>query len=117
IGMIKRLLGGMKVHTETLAMAMFEGINFKGDFLKQKITRELFAKEQYLPSPVIDRASVRGWQAEGGSDAFSRAKVRTKELLAAYKRPEMEPAKAQALQSLVESLARGAGMDTLPELE
>ncbi len=117
IGMIKRLLGGMKVHTETLATAMFEGINFKGDFLKQKITRELFAKEQYLPSPVIDRASVRGWQAEGGSDAFSRAKVRTKELLAAYKRPEMEPAKAQALQSLVESLARGAGMDTLPELE
>jgi trimethylamine--corrinoid protein Co-methyltransferase len=117
IGMIKRLLGGMKVHTDTLATAMFEGINFKGDFLKQKITRELFSKEQYLPSPVIDRASVRGWQAEGGSDAFSRAKVRTKQLLAEYKRPEMEPAKAQELQSMVESLAHAAGMDTLPELE
>ncbi len=117
IGMIKRLLGGMKVHTDTLATAMFEGINFKGDFLKQKITRELFSKEQYLPSPVIDRASVRGWQAEGGTDAFSRAKVRTKQLLAEYKRPEMDPAKAQELQSMVESLARGAGMDELPVLE
>ncbi|MCX6069237.1 MAG: trimethylamine methyltransferase family protein, partial [Chloroflexi bacterium] len=117
IGMVKRLLGGMKVQTETLATAMFEGINFKGDFLKQKITRELFAKEQYLPSAVIDRASVRAWQAEGGTDAFSRAKVRTKQLLSEYKRPEMDADKEQELHSMVENLARKAGMDTLPVLD
>jgi trimethylamine--corrinoid protein Co-methyltransferase len=117
IGMIKRLLGGMKVHTDTLATAMFEGINFKGDFLKQKITRELFSKEQYLPSPVIDRASVRGWQAEGGTDAFGRAKIRTRQLLAEYKRPEMEPGKEKALNDLVAKMARAAGMETLPVLE
>jgi trimethylamine--corrinoid protein Co-methyltransferase len=116
IGMIKRLLGGMKVHTETLATAMFEGINFKGDFLKQKITRELFAKEQYMPSPVIDRASIRGWQAEGSTDAFTRAKVRTQQLLAAYKQPEMDPAKEKELHTLVEKMACAAGMDTLPVL-
>lgn len=117
IGMIKRLLGGMKVQTETLATAMFEGINFKGDFLKQKITRELFAKEQYLPSAVIDRASVRAWQAEGSTDAFTRAKVRVKQLLAEYKRPEMEPGKEKALHGLVQKLARAAGMENLPVLE
>ena len=117
IGMVKRLLAGMKVHTPTLATAMFEGINFKGDFLKQRITRELFAKEQYLPSAVIDRASVRGWQAEGGTDSFSRAKTRTAELLAAYKRPEMAVEKERALQNLVEFQAREAGMDKLPDLE
>ena len=117
IGMVKRLLAGMKVHTPTLATAMFEGINFKGDFLKQRITRELFAKEQYLPSAVIDRASVRGWQAEGGTDSFSRAKNRTAELLSAYKRPEMAVEKERALQNLVEFQAREAGMDKLPDLE
>jgi trimethylamine--corrinoid protein Co-methyltransferase len=117
IGMVKRLLGGMKVHTETLATAMFEGINFKGDFLKQKITRELFSKEQYLPSAVIDRASVRGWQAEGSTDAFTRARVRTKQLLAEYKRPEMEAAKEKELQALVEKMAQTAGMASLPDLE
>jgi trimethylamine--corrinoid protein Co-methyltransferase len=62
IGMAHRLLDGMQVRTETLATALFEGINFKGDFLKQKVTRELFPKEQYLPSAVIDRDSIRGWQ-------------------------------------------------------
>jgi trimethylamine--corrinoid protein Co-methyltransferase len=117
IGMIKRLLGGMKVQTETLATAMFEGINFKSDFLKQKITRELFAKEQFLPSPVIDRASMRAWQAEGSMDSFTRAKIRTSQLLSEYKRPEMETGKAKELQNLIENQAREAGMDTLPELE
>ncbi len=75
IAMVKRLLEGVQVHTETLATEMFEGINFKGDFLKQKVTRQLFQKEQYLPSPVIDRGSLRGWQEMGGTDTFARAKT------------------------------------------
>ncbi len=55
IAMAQRLRTGIELQTETLATALFEGINFKGDFLKQKVTRELFSKEQYLPSAVIDR--------------------------------------------------------------
>ncbi|MGZ6347772.1 MAG: trimethylamine methyltransferase family protein, partial [Anaerolineales bacterium] len=81
IAMAQRLLAGIEVRTETLATAMFEGINFKGDFLKQKITRDLFSKEQNLPSAVIDRESNRGWQASGSLDTFARAKIRTRELL------------------------------------
>ena len=117
IGMIKRLLDGMKVQTPTLATAMFEGINFKGDFLKQKITRELFSKEQYLPSPVIDRASVRGWQAEGETDAFTRTKIRTKQLLGEYKRPVLDTSKEKELHNMVNNLASQAGMENLPDLE
>ncbi len=116
IGMIKRLLEGMKLHTPTLATAMFEGINFKGDFLKQKITRELFSKEQFLPSNVIDRASVRGWQADGGTDSFQRSKARAAELLAAYKRPEMEAGKEKELNRVVKRKAQEAGMEELPIL-
>ncbi len=82
IAMAQRLLAGIEVRTETLATALFEGINFKGDFLKQKVTRELFSKEQYLPSAVIDRESNRGWQAAGSLDTFARAKIRVAELIA-----------------------------------
>ena len=70
IAMAQRLLDGVQVHTETLATAMFAGINFKGDFLKQKITRQLFRKEQHLPSAVIDRGSIRTWQAAGSNDTL-----------------------------------------------
>lgn len=117
IAMARRLLDGIEVRTETLATAFFEGIDFRGDFLKQKATRELFPLEQHLPSPVIDRDSLRGWQASGGRDAFARARARTGELLAAYERPSMAAEQERELRALVGSLARRAGMDTLPELE
>jgi trimethylamine--corrinoid protein Co-methyltransferase len=117
IAMAQRLLAGIEVRTETLATAMFEGINFKGDFLKQKITRDLFSKEQNLPSAVIDRDSNRGWQASGSLDTFARAKIRTQELLAAYKRPDYPADLELKLKAMVETLAHTAGMDALPRLE
>jgi len=117
IGMAKRMLEGVQARTETLATAMFEGINFKGDFLKQRITRELFSQEQYLPSDVIDRDSIRGWQQSGSMDTFARAKVRTQQILDKYQRPQMDADKEKELVGMVESLAKNAGMDTLPALD
>lgn len=116
IAMTRRLLEGMKVHGETLATALFEGIDFKGDFLKQRATRDLFSKEQYLPGPVIDRDSMRGWQAAGSRDSFARARSRVDELVAAHRPPDLDPALEQELTNLVGSLARTAGVDTLPSL-
>ena len=116
IGMAKRLLAGMNVHTESLAAALFEGINFKGDFLKQKITRELFTKEQYLPSPVIDRDSIRGWQQGGSKDTFERSREWTEHLLGNYQKPELDEKQKGELISMVEQLAKKAGMDKLPQL-
>ncbi|MBA4380649.1 MAG: hypothetical protein C0393_08255, partial [Anaerolinea sp.] len=101
----------------TLATALFEGINFKGDFLKQKLTRELFPKEQYLPSAVIDRDSIRGWQQAGSLDTFARAKARTAQLLAEYKPPELLAGQEKELHRMVEGLARETGMAQLPEIE
>jgi trimethylamine--corrinoid protein Co-methyltransferase len=117
IAMAKRLLVGVQVQTETLATGLFAGINFKADFLKQKATRQLFPKEQYLPSPVIDRHSQRGWQEQGGLDTFARAKVRVQELLASYQPPQIEETQSRELRQMVERLARQAGMDRLPEID
>jgi trimethylamine--corrinoid protein Co-methyltransferase len=116
IAMAKRLLAGLEVRTETLATAFFEGINFKGDFLKQRATRELFPKEQHLPSSIIDRDSIRGWQQAGGLDTFARAKVRTAQLLKEYKRPQIAIEKERELTGIVEKLARAAGMEKLPSM-
>ena len=116
IGMAKRLLGGVRTPTESLATAMFEGIQFKADFLKQRVTRQLFAQEQYLPSAVIDRGSIRSWQQAGGQDTFTRARQRAAELEAAYQRPAAVPELENELHRLVASLAQSAGIDSLPDL-
>jgi trimethylamine:corrinoid methyltransferase-like protein len=117
IGMAKRLLGGMHLHTETLATELFTGINFKADFLKQKATRQLFAKEQFLPSPVIDRGSIRAWEQAGKQDTFSRARARMADLLAAYHRPASTPELEGELHDLVARLGRQAGLEQLPKLD
>ena len=117
IAMAQRMLRGMQVHTDTLATELFSGIFFKGDFLKQKATRQLFSKEQHLPSAVIDRDSIRGWQQEGGLDTFARAKVRVKELLKSYQPPQTHPEQRAELQQMVARLAQAAGMDQLPPAE
>ncbi|HAV77099.1 MAG TPA: hypothetical protein DCX53_07080 [Anaerolineae bacterium] len=119
ISMAKRMVAGVTLHTDTLATGFYdEDINFKGgDFLKQRITMQLFRKEQYLPSSIIDRDSVRGWKDSGGLDAFGRAKIRVKELLASYTKPTLDEAKENALRDYMIDLAQKAGMDTLPSLK
>jgi trimethylamine--corrinoid protein Co-methyltransferase len=118
IAMAKRMLAGMKIHTETLATGYYEGVDFKGgDFLKQRITLQLFQKEQHLPGKVIDRDSMRGWRASGSLDTFQRAQLRVKEILASYLRPELDPAKEAELHAYVLTLARQAGMEALPVIE
>ena len=118
IAMAKRMLKGMLVQSETLATEFFEGVNFKGgDFLKQKVTMKLFPKEQYMPTKIIDRDSIRGWKEAGSLDTFERARVHVKELLASYTRPVLDPNHEAELYDFVLNLARKAGMERLPELE
>jgi trimethylamine--corrinoid protein Co-methyltransferase len=118
IAMAKRMLEGMKIHTDTLATGFYEGVDFKGgDFLKQKITLQLFRKEQHMPSKVIDRDSMRGWNESGRLDTFDRARQRVVELLASYARPDLDPIKVDHLHDFVLDLAHMAGMERLPEHE
>jgi len=119
ISMAKRMLSGVNLHTDTLATGFYDdNINFKGgDFLKQKVTMQLFRTEQYLPSSIIDRDSVRGWKNSGGLDAFGRAKVRVQELLASYTKPLLDEKKEKALQTFMLGLAQKCGMETLPSLD
>ena len=114
IRMAQRLLRGIQPLTQTYALELFSGINFKADFLKQKATRQLFHKEQTLPSAVIDRGSLRAWDENGRLEAVQRASQRAGELLNAYQR-QASPADVE-LRRMADDLARQAGMDHLPEL-
>jgi trimethylamine--corrinoid protein Co-methyltransferase len=114
IAMAYRLIAGIQVHTDPIATGFFEEINFKADFLKQKATRQLFSKEQYLPSAVIDRGSIRNWQERGSLDTYERARSRADQLVSLYQRPLFDRDKEREMIQLVARLAKQAGMDDLP---
>src|SRR5215510_19281 len=119
IAMAKRMIEGVKLHTETLATGFYDdNINFKGgDFLKQRITMQLFRKEQHLPSNVIDRDSMRNWKEAGSLDTYGRAKLMVNKLLESYIKPTLDEAKEKALHAFMLDLAQKAGMNTLPVIE
>lgn len=78
---------------------------------------KLFREEQHLPGDVIDRNSTRVWKEAGSLDAFGRAKLRVKELLASYQRPELDSDQTARLHSYMLELAKKAGVEELPKLE
>lgn len=114
IASARRLLDGITARTDSLAVAMFEKVGAAGEFLKLADTRRLFRAEQHLPSAAIDRGSLRAWEEAGRHDAFSRARKRVADLLAAYRRPRLSPDVERALFAVVEPLAAKAGLDGLP---
>ncbi len=112
--MAQRLLQGVQLRTETLALDMFTKAGMQGDFLKIPETRKYFKMEQHLPSKVIDRGSLSSWEQGGKKDAFDRARERVNELLASYKRSALSSQAEHDLRAIVMEQARRAGMDHLP---
>ena len=63
---------------------------------------------------MIDRSSMRAWQAGGSLDAFGRAKNRVNELLGAYHRPKLAADVELELMALVQREAKVVGLEKLP---
>jgi trimethylamine--corrinoid protein Co-methyltransferase len=114
ISMVKRFLRGIQRHTDTLALEMFIDFDFQPNFLKQKITRQLFMKEQNIPSEIIDRGSIRGWEESGKPDTFKRARQRVDDLLENYSPPKFSSETMRNLYEIVSRQALAAGINQLP---
>ena len=111
IASAQRLLSGIEVRTEKLAVDMFSQAGAHGDFLKLKETRTLFRKEQHFPSSIIDRS--------GGNmaDILDRARLRVNELVESYRRPVITPEVEDALRAIALRESRSLGLDHLPGIE
>jgi len=88
IAMTQRLQKGISIPEGSFALDDFNQIGLTGDFLKLKETRTQFRQEQYLPSALIDRGSLRTWQEHGSPDTLERARGRVNDLLSQYHKPE-----------------------------
>jgi trimethylamine---corrinoid protein Co-methyltransferase len=117
IGMVQRVLRGVGTPTATLATEAFAAAGPEGRFLELDETRRLFREEQFMPSPVIDRTSRRGWLDGGGLDAFARARDRVDALVASYRPPELDEEVRSRMVSLVRDAGAGHGLAELPGTE
>ena len=112
IASAQRLLAGVEVGTDILALSMFAKIGLSGDFLKLKETRALFRREQHFPSLVIDRSGD-----PAAPDLLTRARQRVNELLDGYQRPVISPEIEKNLRAIALKHGAKAGFDGFPGID
>ena len=88
IGMVKRLMRGIAVNDEMLALDQIRNVGFfPRQYLATAFTREWWKREQYLPK-ISDRHPHDAWQKRAATDVVARAQARLDELM---RRVELHP--------------------------
>jgi len=80
IGMIKRMLSGINVDDEFLALDAIKKAGIGGSFLTLKHTRDYYQKE-HIQSELFDRLPWNEWARKGGKTIFQNAYERVNKIL------------------------------------
>jgi trimethylamine--corrinoid protein Co-methyltransferase len=100
IGMAKRILQGVKVTPETLAVHVIEEVGPGGHYLTQEHTRTHFKTETWFPT-LIDRQMRRPWESSGKRTMAQRVRSRVKEILEHHEPMPIPPQVEARLRELV----------------
>jgi len=92
--------GGLKFDDFKEAMAAVREVGPAGHFLGTQHTLEHFEKAFFMPT-IMDFNSFEQWSAEGTKDHDTRGRDKAKAALAAYEKPPMDQAIAEALHEFV----------------
>jgi len=98
--MMSRLLDGIEVSDETLALDAMAEVGPGGHHLGTAHTLARFRSEFYLPL-ISDRQNYEAWVEQGSLDASQRAHRLWQELLAGYEAPPLDPGIEEALREYV----------------
>jgi trimethylamine--corrinoid protein Co-methyltransferase len=108
--MIYRLLDGMDVDKESLALDVVREVGPKGNYLNRKHTRAHLKNEVFVPK-LFDRDNERIWMSKGGKNIREVAKARVYKLLDEHRPTPLPEDTKAALARIVreadETLSKG----------
>ena len=84
IGMVKRIMRGIEINTDTLATDIIDKVGPGGNFLGEKHTRKHYQSEHDL-STLSDRLTREAWEKKGSKDVVQRANEVVKQRLESHK--------------------------------
>ncbi|MDO0825987.1 trimethylamine methyltransferase family protein, partial [Desulfosporosinus nitroreducens] len=101
IGMARRLVRGIQVNDETLALDIIHKIGPGGHFLSEAHTMKHFKTETYYPS-LIDRQRYESWLESGSKTLFERANEKVKDIIENYEPDPLPKDVQQKIRAIVE---------------
>ena len=116
IALSKRLQRGIELHENPIAVDLMRKMGHNAGYLSNPHTQRWFRKELHIPSTIVDRASLEGWQKKGSNTVVQRAEDRIEKLLQTYQPSSLSSETRQELTAITQAAARACGMDKLPPL-
>lgn len=105
VHMIKRVLAGITVNDETLALDVIRDVGHGGSFLEHEHTLRFYKQELFFPN-VFRRQTIEQWQARGAKMVHDVARERVKEILATAGPVPLPPGVDQELdRALTQAIA------------
>jgi len=100
IGMIKRILGGIEITPETLALDVIDQVGSDGSYFGEDHTFNHF-REVWRPS-LLNRGNYDQWMMAGGMLLGDKANLRVKQILGEHEPVPLEPELIAELDALEE---------------
>ncbi len=101
IGMARRVVDGIKVDEESLALDIVDKVGPGGHFLAEEHTLENFKKETWYPR-MFTRQVYEKWEADGSKTLFDKANEKVIDILENY---EPEPLPKDVQQKMKDIIA------------
>jgi len=102
IGMVKRILRGVDINDETLALDIIDDVGPGQDFLSHDHTLKFFKKELYMPN-LFDRLSGQSWVEAGSKDTETRAKEKVEKILRNYQPKSLPRQMEKEIDSIIKN--------------
>ena len=99
--MIRKMMQGMRVDDENLAVDIIKSVGPGGDFLLQEHTMKYMRTLPSVPN-LIERDNRENWLVSGGKGLAERAAERAAEILASHKPTPLSDQAKSALRTIVE---------------
>lgn len=101
LGMIARVLDGIRVTPDTLAFEQIKEIGPRGNFMGLRHTLDhVRAGEHYLPR-LFDRTTRDTWETRGSKDIREVAREKARQILATHSVPSLPAEAKDELQSII----------------
>jgi trimethylamine--corrinoid protein Co-methyltransferase len=100
LSMNRKLVAGVEVTPDTLAVDVVRDVGPGGDFLAHRHTAKQVRKAQWRPT-ILNRQGHRRWLEEGGLDLKEKARRKALQLLAEHEPAPLDAAVAARIDALV----------------
>ncbi len=113
-GMALRLIRGIDVNDQTLAVDVIRKVGVGGHYLAQKHTMEWLKREIFNPSDLVDRQDLNIWKKLGSKDTVQRAKEIAQRIIRDHKPEPMPRDIEKNLDDVGRNIMKRHGIDKLP---